>query len=164
MATMTEARKPILDESGKVRQWLEAGRGVTVWESHDIGAGRPDMLTPGDGQRPHWAYVAARTITNAEDCLFYAPGHIVQSWSDTPSGNRAASKALAKMADETRTAPIGTVHVTHTIHRYAMGSIDIRPDADGRTVLQTYGPNKSLVHVEFRVGIRQWVAIDRVEA
>ena len=39
---------PILDVSGKTREWLQAGRGLVVWQSHDIGAGRPDQFTPAD--------------------------------------------------------------------------------------------------------------------
>ena len=39
---------PILDASGKAHEWLRAGRGLVIWESHDIGAGRPNQLTPAD--------------------------------------------------------------------------------------------------------------------
>ena len=154
-------RKPILDESGKVRQWLVDGRGVAVWVSHDIGANRPDMLTPGDAPKPHWAYEKDCTLTSESECLFYAPGCIVKSWRDTPQGYKAAHKYLASLPDEHRDAPIGRVYTTYTFHAYEMGSITIRPESEGGTVLQTYGPNASLVDVEFRVGIRQWTAIDK---
>jgi hypothetical protein len=37
-------------------KWVRDGRGLRRWVSHDLGEGRPDMLTPGDSGSPHWAY------------------------------------------------------------------------------------------------------------
>jgi len=153
---------PILDESGKVRTWLDQGRGVDVWASHDIGAGRPDVFTPHGAPQPHWAYVVERTL-GPDDVVFYHPVGVVRSWHDTPQGNRAASKALARdYPDKTRTAPAGTFSTTHTITHYAMGSITIRPEADGGTVLRYRASNEAhptLLDVEFRVGILEWSAL-----
>lgn len=40
----------------KVVSWVKEGREIKRWISHDLGAGRPDMMTPGDAGSPHWAY------------------------------------------------------------------------------------------------------------
>lgn len=160
MTTVT-ARRPIMDATGKVQAWLDAGRGVTIWTNQEIGSNRPDVFTPGDqATRPHWAYRADVTLMRAEECLFYAPGRIVKSWLDGPAGERAARKALAAMPDATRIAPIGRVFTTYTLHRFTLGSITIRPESEGGTTLDTYGMHKTLTHVEFRVGIREWTAIE----
>ena len=115
----------------------------------------------------------ARVYQRASDVLFYAPGSVVKSWRETPQGERACRKAFAgpDYRDATRQAPIGTVYEAYTIVRYAMASVEIRPDADGGTRLLTYGAplaadpgaHQSLLDVEFRIGIRQWSAIDRTE-
>ncbi len=48
----------------KVIGWVRAGRGLRVWKSHDIGAGRPDLLMPGDvEEKPHWAYCSYDSCT-----------------------------------------------------------------------------------------------------
>lgn len=156
-------RRPIMDETGKARQWLDSGHGIAIWESHEIGANRPDILTPGDAPKPHWAYVKAETITSLDACLFYSPMNVVKSWSDTPAGLKAAQRALDKMPDTEHDAPIGKVYTAYTIYRYTLGSICIRPDSEGGTVLDRFGDNH-LTAVEFRVGIRQWSAIDKAES
>jgi hypothetical protein len=166
----TTTRKPILDPTGKVRQWLDDG-GFCVWENREIGVMRHDILTPLHARQPHWAYEKTLTIFDASECLFYLPGRIVKSWSDTPSGYRAAQRALDRMPDETRDAPIGRIFTTYTLHPFTLGSITIRPDSEGGTILDTYGygpdtpdpTRRTLVHVEFRVGIREWSAIERTE-
>jgi len=179
-------RHPILDTTGTVRKWLTTGRGVAVWTSHDIGAGRADVLTPADHvceqlltcasvnavplcRKPHWAYMPERALLTVDDALFYLPGQIVKSWTDGPAGYKAACRALAKYPDETREAPIGTVYTTYTLHRYAMVSAQISPDG---TVLDTYGaplaPDATghaiPTDVEHRIGIRMWNAIDHAPA
>lgn len=50
----------------KVLKWHAEGRGLKVWKSHDLGAGRPDMLTPGDAEKPHWAYCSFEEVTPAD--------------------------------------------------------------------------------------------------
>ena len=44
------------ETADKVLSWAANGRGIRLWKSHDLGAGRPDMITPGDSGSPHWAY------------------------------------------------------------------------------------------------------------
>ena len=47
----------------KVVSWVKDGRGVRLWKSHDLGAGRPDVITPGDvDEKPHWAYCSYHDI------------------------------------------------------------------------------------------------------
>ncbi len=59
-----------LSEAHKVLSWVKDGRGVKVWKSHDIGAGRPDQLTPGDSKPPHWAYPESTPIELSEIGVF----------------------------------------------------------------------------------------------
>ena len=167
-----ESRYPILDESGRARQWLADGRGIAVWTNQEIGNPRGEQLTPADHtcgaaakckdfacRRPHWAYAYARTLHDASECLFYAPVSIVKSWHDSPSGRRAARTALEKTyTAKTRTAPIGTVHETYTIRPYTLGSIDIQPE--GTQLVYARPDATNLLAVEFRVGILLWSAID----
>lgn len=44
------------ETADKVLSWVKNGRGIRLWKSHDLGAGRPDTITPGDSGSPHWAY------------------------------------------------------------------------------------------------------------
>lgn len=54
------------ETADKVISWVKAGRGIRLWKSHDLGAGRPDVVTPGDSDKPHWAYPAYQDITLAD--------------------------------------------------------------------------------------------------
>ena len=154
---------PVLDETGKVRKWLDEGRGVDVWQSEEIGYMRPDMLTPHGAPKPHWAYQVHLSNVDPDTLTFYHPVGIVRSWHDTPQGNRAAARALAKdYPDTTREAPGGTFAQTYTLAHYTMGSITIRPEADGGTILRYRRADgethPTLLDVEFRVGILEWSA------
>lgn len=155
-------RYAVLDETGKVRQWLGDGRGLDVWQSQEIGASRPDLLTPHGAPKPHWAYQCERTYHDDADLTFYTPVGIVRSWHDSPQGNRSATRLLAAgYPDRTRTAPAGTFASTFTIVHYTLGSITIRPDSDGGTVLRYRAADEerpTLLDVEFRVGILEWSA------
>lgn len=152
---------PILDATGKVRTWLDDGRGIDIWESHDIGANRLDMITPHGAPRPHWAYVVKKGNPDPSTLVFYHPVGIVRSWHDTPQGNRAASLALGQYPDKTRIAPAGQFATTYTLKHYTMASVTIRPEKDGGTVLQNRAEDEvhpTLLDVEFRVGILEWSA------
>jgi len=153
---------PVLDETGKVRKWLDEGRGVDVWQSQEIGSMRPDILTPHGAPKPHWAYQVHLSNVDPDVLTFYHPVGIVRSWHDTPQGNRAAARALAKdYPDTTREAPGGTFAQTYTLAHYTMGSITIRPEADGGTTLRYRADGEThptLLDVEFRVGILEWSA------
>lgn len=152
---------PVLDETGKVKQWLTEGRGVDVWQSQEIGANRPDLLTPHGAPKPHWAYELHLDNADPDSLTFYRPVHVVKSWRDMPQGVRAAQRALAIYPDETREAPAGTFKTTYTLVYYTMGSIHIRPDAEGGIVLRYRAEGEehpTLLDVEFRVGILMWSA------
>lgn len=53
----------------KVREWFRSGRGARLWRSVEIGAQRPEQLTPGDVTTPpHWAYtLEASELISADD-------------------------------------------------------------------------------------------------
>ena len=152
---------PILDGTGKVRKWLDEGRGIDIWESHDIGANRPDMITPYGAPRPHWAYVVKEGNPDPSTLVVYHPVGIVRSWHDTSQGNRAASRALDQYRANPRTARAGQYATTYTLTHYTMGSITIRPEDQGGTVLKYRAEEEThptLLDVEFRVGILEWSA------
>lgn len=113
----------VLDETGKVREWLDKGRGLRVWVSHDLGAGRPDILTPGDVERaPHWAYpLSASRVIAPADIVFFHRMTVAKEWSDTRQGWKAAERYVdqtSKLADRIRReAPIGTVLSRFTVER-----------------------------------------------
>ena len=53
----------------KVREWVLSGRGLRLWHSVEIGAQRPEQLTPADVTTPpHWAYTleASEIVTPAD--------------------------------------------------------------------------------------------------
>ena len=55
---------PDKDTAVKVIGWYASGRGIRVWKSHDLGANRPDLLTPADStEKPHWAYCSYVDVT-----------------------------------------------------------------------------------------------------
>lgn len=144
---------PIMDETGKVAQWIKDGRGVRVWESHDIGAGRPDMLTPGDVETPpHWAYPLSGSKVVTDPVFFQRTG-VVKSWTDTPAGLRAAERYLGAMSyndkNEERDAPIGKVFTRYSIERhfYSTEAIVSMPHGDRP------------LDVEYRVCVVRWTAI-----
>jgi hypothetical protein len=120
----TQTLYPIMDESGKVREWFAAGRAVRVWASHDIGAGRPDMLTPGDVQTPpHWAYpLHASIVYSAEQVTFFERSHVVADWSDSPAGWKAAARMIGSGLESERTVPIGKVLTNYTVERITFHS------------------------------------------
>jgi hypothetical protein len=144
----TQTLYPIMDESGKVREWLAAGRGVRVWASHDIGAGRPDMLTPGDVQTPpHWAYPRhASIVYTVEQVTFFERSHVVQDWSDSPAGWKAAARLFSSGLETERVAPIGKVLTNYTIERITFHSVE------------TVQPGRPLCTRD-RVAVVAWTAI-----
>jgi hypothetical protein len=115
---------PIMDETGKVREWFAAGRAVRVWRSQDIGAGRPDMLTPADCMdAPHWAYpLAASTIYKHSEVTFFERSHVVADWSDSPAGWKAAARMISSELEHERVAPIGKVLTNYTVERITLHS------------------------------------------
>ena len=57
------------ETASKVREWVRSGRGLRLWHSVEIGAQRPEQLTPADVTiPPHWAYTldASEIVTPAD--------------------------------------------------------------------------------------------------
>jgi hypothetical protein len=104
-ANLNPPKYPILDATGKIRQWLEQGRGVRVWQSQLIGKPANDVLTPADtvseNDPPHWEYRGGckRVLRTMNDVVFfekscvYFDGDNYWEWHDSPQGRRAAEKA-----------------------------------------------------------------------
>ena len=69
----------------KVREWVRSGRGLRLWHSVEIGAQRPEQLTPADVTiPPHWAYTleASEIVTPADismEILEDIPGEEIRS-------------------------------------------------------------------------------------
>lgn len=157
---------PVFDESGKVQSWLDSGRGLRVWQSHDIGAGRPDMLTPGDAtEKPHWAYPEPSEILTAADVVFFHKVMVDRSWTDTPAGWRAAQRYLGSMSiaekHEDVQVPIGRKLTRYTIE-------GLRLDSETKVHMPgtpAHGPIPGTeaydrpLHVEYRVAVVRWVCI-----
>jgi hypothetical protein len=129
----TQTLYPIMDESGKVREWFAAGRGVRVWTSQDIGAGRPDMLTPADcTDAPHWAYpLHASIVYKASEVTFFERSHVVADWSDSPAGWKAAARMIGSGLESERTVPIGKVLTNYTVERITFHSEQTVPGGFG---------------------------------
>lgn len=143
----------VLDTAGKVKAWLDAGRGLRVWTSQEIGPRRPDMLTPGDvTDAPHWAYRGGDRLVAAEDVVFYLKGPVyyngeTHEWSDTPAGWKAAERALARCPADNGNAPL-KLQFRYTIERLCYAS-DAQYDA-------AHGMRPCGIH--YRVAIIQWSA------
>jgi hypothetical protein len=63
-------RFTISDEQSleKIRGWIKSGRGVALWKTQDLSCmSRPDMITPGDGAKPHWAYAKCEEPLKLEE-------------------------------------------------------------------------------------------------
>ena len=69
----------------KAREWVLSGRGLRLWHSVEIGAQRPEQLTPADVTiPPHWAYTleASEIVTPADismEILEDIPGEEIRS-------------------------------------------------------------------------------------
>ena len=159
----TAAPYAILDESGKVRSWIESGRKVRVWVSHDIGAGRPDMLTPGDVETPpHWAYpVAASTVYDAGEVVFFRKSQVVADWTDSPAGWKAAERYLDAHPDESRDAPVGKVLTTYSRERITLESTAKvhHPGTQARGPIPGTTAYDLPLMTRYRVAVVAWVAI-----
>jgi hypothetical protein len=150
----------ILDEKGKVREWLDQGRGVRRWVSEDIGAGRPDLFTPGDVTLPpHWAYpLHASELLEASQVVFFLKGSVYfgedprrpgrftyAEWTDTPMGWKAAAAFADKLPSRNPAAAPLQFHYRYTVERVFYETKELR--ADGRPV-----------GIHYRVAIIQWSA------
>ena len=120
LESSTEARKTTkftVDQNAaiKVREWVRAGRGLRLWHSVEIGAQRPEQLTPADVTTPpHWAYTleASEIVTPADismEILEDIPGEEVRSrdvrhyWGHDihETGKARARKACERIRKQT---------------------------------------------------------------
>ena len=167
MTTTLAEKVAIFDPSGKVREWLDSGRGVRRWQSQEIGADRPDMFTPADSQaQPHWAY--RDTLLASEDCVFYErmPG-VKELYTDSPAGWRAAHKLAEKLGEREWTAPAGTFRAAYTVEPITLAEVEWVDNPDGRTRQVEIVPrrdsmdselNRTARTVLFRVAVVEWIA------
>ena len=99
----------------QVREWVRSGRGLRLWHSVEIGAQRPEQLTPADVTTPpHWAYTleASEIVTPADismEILEDIPGEEVRSrdvrhyWGHDihETGKARARKACERIRKQT---------------------------------------------------------------
>lgn len=151
---------PVLDESGKVRQWIAQRKRIAVWENREIGANRPDVLTPEGASCPHWAYspVPARVL-DAQDVEFfhkgpvYFDGHRYHEWSDTPAGWRAA-RAVKNLPQDNGDAPI-RLRFAYTVERVCYMT---RETYQYAPEVRKAGDEPMPLGIHYRVAIVQWSA------
>lgn len=129
---------PILDASGKARQWLAGHGGIIVWRNQEIGVNRPDRLTPAPrGQEPptppHWAYAIDRVLT-ADDVIFYQRSRVVGGLYKT-----AAGADRNPPVDSSRCVPVGHVLTQHTLEELEYRTEATRNDGRPLDVFYRYG-------------------------
>ncbi len=141
---------PILDTSGKVREWLTRDGCFRVWVSLEIGVERPHIFTPSNGTCPHWAYKDNSQLLSEVDCVFYQKSGVAYydgkfyEWPDTTQGYKKAEKVIGTLPANNGDSPVPFAY-EYTIERMEMRSVETR--ADGRP-LQTH----------FMIAIIQWTA------
>lgn len=113
----------VMDDTGKVEEWLTSGRGVHVWRNQDLSSPRIGglMFTPGDGQpvAPHWAYAFERTVLHQQGMVFFRKSHVVRRYSSSPAGRKAAGRLADQLGAPERVAPIGRVLERHNVEELA---------------------------------------------
>lgn len=145
-----------LADSDKVRVWFKTGRGLRVWQSADLGAGRADMLTPGDCETsPHWAYpIEHSRVYQEHEVTFYERLQVVKDWTSSPSGWNAAQRWIDKHgAPREREAPIGRVLSVFMVEELSWNTDQTTPCYKGRRPLGT----------RYRVSIVEWSAIIKAQ-
>lgn len=158
----------VMDESGKVAEWLEAGRGLRVWQSQDLGAGRPELLTPGDVEsEPHWAYKGGGSaVLGLDDVVFFRRVRVVKSWEDRTPGWKAAQRFAESQSAEDAQVPIGRKLTRYTVERFTLESnVKVKvPGHPGRPpAIPASTAYERPLHVEYRIGVVEWVCIIRGE-
>jgi hypothetical protein len=164
---------PVFDNEGKVRSWLDAGRGVAVWPvlAMDSSLFGSEMLTPGDHENPpNWKCGPAGTkparILGPEDVAFFHRVMVERSWTETAAGWKAANRYLGGMSISEKHSdeevPIGRKLTRYTVERFRMES-DVKvhmPGHPGRPpVIPGTEPYDRPLHTEFRIGVVRWVCI-----
>ena len=89
---------PDKDTAVKVIGWYASGRGIRIWKSHDLGANRPDLLTPADAEKPHWAYCSYVDVT-PEQIEVLDREYYVQPASIFPDCDRCRGTGRRSWAD-----------------------------------------------------------------
>lgn len=148
---------PVLDETGKVKEWLENGRELIVWRSVEIGSRRADLLTPGDADKPHWAYERFLWFREIGEVLFFQKSRVVKTYTDTPAGWKAAERNLPD--DYERAGLAIKSRVTHSVQRLCYETTE-RVPFPLRAEFRKEGAEikDRALDVNFRIGIVEWVA------
>lgn len=143
---------PVMDPSGKVRQWLADGRKVAVWEDKEISSSpAPDVLTPADGKPGHWRYGQKPSrILELDDVTFYLKGSAVRHWTDSPNGWKAAQRHLASLPEDNR-KPDGSWPPCRLSFRYTIERLSLQSEET-----YTAGDFERPLLIEFRVAIIRW--------
>ena len=149
---------PVMDPTGQVKAWLDAGRGVAVWKSKLIGEYAPDILTPGDAKSPGWRYGAQDAtparVLGPDDVIYFKRAYAVADYSDSRAGFDACYRKVKELTggrDQVeREAPIGTVY-----ERYTVDHLSCHSEAMGE---QT--PPRPLL-IRYRSAVILWTAIVR---
>lgn len=149
---------PVLDPTGKVRAWLDAGRRLAVWRSLDLSTVGREWFTPGDVTTPpHWsAGKVPAVVLDVAEVSFYVQSSTLADYSDTPAGARAAERYQSRAIDAAeRREPFGYAagafhDPARPLPRYSVENIEVRgPDrGDGLPVYFAY-----------RYAVVQWVAV-----
>lgn len=58
------------DEIAKMKDWLESGRGIKVWQSQDLSCAGRQVFTPGDVEQVHWSMGSLEVIHDPDRIKF----------------------------------------------------------------------------------------------
>lgn len=162
MNQLPKTKTAILDRDGRIKSWLDAGRGIRVWQSQDLSCARPDYFTPGGvTEAPHWAYRGESYLLSADECAFYSrmPG-VKALYSDSPAGFRAAERKAEQLGAREWTAPVGKFASLHTVERITLAAVEYLDNPDGKTrraeIIRT--DRSTAETVLFRVAVVEWIA------
>jgi len=170
----------VFDETGAVREWLAAGRGVNVWRNRDLSSRSVGQatFTPGDGETPpHWNVGreyehydtadafrfwrkarVARPERRTESGAYEARKSRQFRFADSPRGLDAARELAAWLTDGVTSwdAPIGRVRVAYTVQAMDYVSCETR----------TFGTDTEPSPIDrmYTYVVMEWMSIDESEA
>lgn len=152
-------RIPVLDPTGKVKEWLDSNRGINVWENVDLSSHSVGQLafTPGDKGKPSWRYSLKETVNDVTRFIFYKRANVVKRFSSTPQGFKAAWRFVETQDPTPRDTPIGKVYCAYSVE-------DVFYETPER-VTYPLAPNESAPQTRpldclYFAGVVQWQAID----
>lgn len=154
-------RYAVLDDTGKIREWLDSGRGIAIWRDQQISSSpAPDRITPADGRAGHWRYgnKPERVIMDPSGVAFYLAGPIVRHWTDTAQGHDAAERHIDTLPADNRRDD-GTWPPTRLLYRYTVRTFKMRAyGADGPLTYRAGGHDVPLA-IEYRCGVQRWTLL-----